>query len=130
MNTKEYHRKYYQEHRKAKDEAARKWRLANPTKYARIMRRARYRNRYGSTVADYDFLLHIQGGKCGVCGCAEPTDRYFDVDHDHFTGEVRGLLCTGCNRLVGQAEHLQVHSPDLLDKIEKYLQGKVELLEY
>jgi hypothetical protein len=49
---------------------------------------------------EYDQLLEWQGGRCYVCGQL-PRVRRLAVDHDHNTGEVRGLLCAnddwGCN---------------------------------
>jgi hypothetical protein len=56
--------------------------------------------KYGLPIGGYDELLRKQGGRCGICRAAEnryPDDR-FDVDHDHETGKVRGLLCNRCNR--------------------------------
>lgn len=54
------------------------------------------------SVADYERLLVLQGGKCGICRSASPG-RYkrFSVDHDHATGAIRGLLCNECNRGIG-----------------------------
>lgn len=53
----------------------------------------------GCTLEEYDRLLEEQSGHCAVC------DAYIGegmcVDHDHATGEVRGLLCTGCNLGLG-----------------------------
>lgn len=43
---------------------------------------------------DYDALLAFQGGRCWVCGQV-PRGRRLAVDHDHATGKVRGLLCSG-----------------------------------
>lgn len=40
-------------------------------------------------------------GTCPICGC---SDRPLVVDHDHDTGEVRGLLCQRCNLRVGIVE--------------------------
>lgn len=59
-------------------------------------RAARLEQTYGITAADYEKILEFQGGRCEICG-RQP--RYnLDVDHDHKTGAVRGLLCKVCNR--------------------------------
>lgn len=122
---------YYQEHKQIMIDNARKWHFANPLKRAKAMRTLHYRNKYKGTIADYDFHFSIQDGKCAICG---RTDNYhnehFDMDHDHFTGELRGLLCTACNRLVGLAERLCLTNVRLLDKVEKYLNGRVELFAF
>jgi hypothetical protein len=49
---------------------------------------------YGITSDDYDRMLEEQDGKCAICGSPSTNSRskYFMVDHDHDTGEVRGLL--------------------------------------
>jgi len=46
---------------------------------------------------DYEALLALQGGGCAICGGHPRTER-LHVDHDHKTSEVRGLLCSACNR--------------------------------
>lgn len=53
---------------------------------------------YGITREEYDAILEAQGGKCAICRRATGASRNLSVDHDHKTGEVRGLLCTPCNR--------------------------------
>lgn len=49
-------------------------------------------------------MFDIQRGECAICGATEGghgrTDELL-VDHDHTTGEVRGLLCHGCNGGLG-----------------------------
>jgi recombination endonuclease VII len=45
----------------------------------------------------YDELLELQRGRCAICG-AEPGTRRLNIDHDHRTMELRGLLCHSCNR--------------------------------
>lgn len=47
----------------------------------------------------YEQLLAEQGGGCGICG--EKSEQRLSVDHDHATGQVRGLLCRGCNMGLG-----------------------------
>jgi hypothetical protein len=53
----------------------------------------------GVTDAEYERLLAAQGGGCAICD-HPPRTRRLHVDHDHKTGEVRGLLCHRCNRLL------------------------------
>jgi len=57
--------------------------------------------KYGVTQADYDHMLSAQGGGCAIC--SRKQNHALDVDHCHATGNVRGLLCTNCNRLLGHA---------------------------
>lgn len=55
--------------------------------------------RYGITVADMDRLMSFQEGRCAICPSDIRSD--FHVDHDHATGQVRGLLCQRCNLAIG-----------------------------
>lgn len=61
---------------------------------------------YGCTEMQYRVLYRAQGGRCYVCRKATGKARRLGVDHDHLTGEIRGLVCTGsltantCNRLI------------------------------
>lgn len=62
--------------------------------------------KYGVTEAEYRALFRAQGGRCYVCRKAAGRSKRLGVDHNHLTGEVRGLVCTGslnamtCNRLI------------------------------
>ena len=61
---------------------------------------------YKLTIAQYDAILAYQGGVCYGCHQAEPVKgRRLSVDHDHETGEVRGLLCSRCNPIIGKLEN-------------------------
>jgi hypothetical protein len=67
------------------------------------------KKRYGITAEVYDSLLEKQGGVCACCGKApEKLPGNFrallHVDHDHQTGDVRGLLCAFCNWFIGGVE--------------------------
>jgi hypothetical protein len=71
-------------------------------------RRRAYGNRirklYGMSLLQYDIILKSQDGKCAICFRADPTGKgSFHVDHCHQTGEVRGLLCSRCNMMIGMA---------------------------
>ncbi len=71
--------------------------------YSTYLHEQRIGTLYGLTLEDYERLFDLQGGRCAICEC-QPRTRRLAVDHDHVTGEVRGLLCTRCNhKLIGAA---------------------------
>jgi hypothetical protein len=93
---------------------ARQWQLENPERYRATLKRLRstpeYKRRarnqylmrkYGVTVDEYDELLAAQGGVCAICGRPPRDDISLHLDHDHTTGERRGLLCFKCNNALG-----------------------------
>lgn len=59
--------------------------------------------RYGLTAETFGALWERQSGECAICGRALEMSgmRSCNVDHDHATGVVRGLLCRACNRGIG-----------------------------
>jgi len=94
---------------------------------ARNMRTLHYRHKYNTTIADYNLMYAVQDGRCAMCGRQDNySKQHFDIDHDHYSGEARGLLCTACNRLVGRAERMHNLNEKILEKVEKYLTGRVE----
>ena len=82
--------------------AMKKYYLAN--KYKAKMRG--YYRRYGLTQQAYEELLINQKFSCAVCKVhmSETTKQGLCVDHDHKTGQVRGLLCKGCNVALGETK--------------------------
>ena len=71
--------------------------------------------KYRITSDVYAWMLERQGGRCAICD-RKPAKR-LAVDHNHTTGEVRGLLCNPCNQLVGTVEL----NATMLDRIKRYL---------
>jgi hypothetical protein len=57
-------------------------------------------HKYGLTQAAYEAMDAEQHGLCAVC-TVRPCRV---IDHDHTTGVVRALLCSGCNAFVGYLE--------------------------
>jgi hypothetical protein len=77
-------------------------RAKNPLLY----RDKEFRKRFGITLLDYQAKLEEQKGVCAICskperGTRNGVTRWLNVDHNHETNEVRGLLCTNCNVAVG-----------------------------
>lgn len=63
--------------------------------------------RFGITAERYVEMLVAQDGKCAICRQIKTTTRNgkvktLAVDHDHETGDVRGLLCSACNTAIGK----------------------------
>lgn len=46
----------------------------------------------------YELWVKWFGERCGICGRPPGPNRRLDRDHDHRTGQPRGLLCHRCNR--------------------------------
>jgi len=72
---------------------------------------------YGLSVDQYNKMLKNQNGVCAIC----KKNKKLWIDHNHSTGEVRGLLCPSCNSLIG---YLETYA-DLLDNAKQYLSNPV-----
>lgn len=57
--------------------------------------------RYGISPEQYYEMLKEQDGKCKICNQTVPEGQYLDIDHNHKTGEIRGLICNKCNKGLG-----------------------------
>lgn len=80
--------------------------------------------RYGVPAADLARLIRLQKNRCAACRDELSPGRGTHVDHDHDTGQVRGLLCKDCNLAEGflrgsplrarrLAAYLDAHAPKL-----------------
>lgn len=68
----------------------------------KVQRRANLKHHYKITPEIYTTLLRMQKNRCAICGRdQEEVGKRFGVDHDHKTGNIRGLLCTKCNSGLG-----------------------------
>ena len=78
---------------------------------------------YGLTVEAFEAMLAEQHGVCGICGQPETklsrwgTIMSLSIDHNHTTGEVRGLLCARCNMTIGQVNE----DTEVLSRMINYL---------
>ena len=59
---------------------------------------AKLKKKYGITKEQWDEMFIDQDGLCWICGVEMKPPQ---VDHDHGTKEVRGLLCKQCNHGLG-----------------------------
>lgn len=62
-------------------------------------------------------MLDRQNKSCAICLSPFPGMKKFQIDHDHKTGEIRGLLCWRCNLVIGQV----CERKDILGAMISYL---------
>jgi hypothetical protein len=73
------------------------WARAHP----KSVRRAQLKARYGLTIEAWNAMLVAQCGRCASCGDSMTGKNEPCVDHNHETGNTRGLLCHPCNKAIG-----------------------------
>lgn len=104
---------WYQANRERAIATARAWQERNPERYRATQERYRQvrrseqrtyhlRRTFGLTLDEYDALLAAQDGECAICGNPPQDGQFLHVDHNHETGDIRGLLCVRCNNALGQ----------------------------
>jgi len=117
----------YSSARRAKDPDAartysREWQRAQ-----RKLHPVRYRMReqaaqHGLSLKQLEAMCAAQDNRCAACG-AVSEDR-LQIDHDHRSGAIRGLLCGRCNSTAGHADD----DVDRLMAVAVYLMGFRDLL--
>lgn len=78
------------------------------------------RGKFRDVISDCDLKELISTTKeCTICGDASTP---LVVDHDHKTGQIRGLLCNHCNRGLGHFRD----NPELLEYARMYLLAQAD----
>jgi hypothetical protein len=97
------------------------WNSRTPKK--RLEQHLKYK--YGITPEQFLVAWDKQEGNCSICKDALPDlmayekrRRGYAIDHNHETGEFRGILCLECNTLLGMAED----NPNILKAAIDYLE--------
>ena len=91
--------------------------VADRASCEKCLRDARFK-RYSMTENDFQRMLNTQQGKCA--GCGEELWRELNIDHNHKTKAVRGLLCGPCNRALGSLKESPERIVGLLKYIERF----------
>ncbi len=81
--------------------------------------------RYGISIKEYKEMLDSQNGVCAICYCGETAMKNgkplsLAVDHDHTTGDVRGLLCSKHNTGIGGFDDNIEHMKSAIAYLEKH----------
>lgn len=123
MATKEQSKAYREANLDKARMASAKWCKANP---GRVFK-ASLKSDFGITVLQYLEMHAKQNGRCAICKDYETAKKKngeakkLGVDHNHVTGQIRGLLCAHCNQSIGKmgesperlraaADYIELHS--------------------
>lgn len=98
---KEYRTKWRNNNRERVRELNRKYgkgRKRDPIK----IKNSFLKKKFGITVDYINNLTEKQNGICAIC-LKQPNGRWksLNLDHNHETGTLRGMLCISCNRVLG-----------------------------
>ncbi len=73
---------------------------------------------YNISLEKYTTILKSQDGKCAICS-GTSGKRSLSVDHNHNSGQIRGLLCDNCNHGLGKFQD----NKELLMEAIRYLES-------
>src|SRR3990167_4704807 len=101
------------------------WGKRNPEKQRRAIFKCYLKRTYNLTLEQHEELLKKQNNLCAICQKPEfivdkrsGKIKKLAVDHNHKTGQVRGMLCINCNKGIGHF----YENPKTLKQAIKYLQ--------
>lgn len=81
----------------------------------------RLRREYHLTLEEYNRVFKHQGNKCGICRePVKPGKNRLAVDHGHILGELRGLLCSTCNRAIAKFQDSVVKLQAAVDYLTNF----------
>lgn len=99
-----------------------KW---NGTKTPRMNANYKLKQKYGISLEEKEAILRSQNNVCRGCGSPDPKSKKgWNLDHDHKTGEIRGVLCRPCNLILGFAKDSSKHLEGLIDYLESFNEEK------
>jgi hypothetical protein len=118
--------KRYDYCRDCKKKQQKRWKKFNPKKRAIQQRIDTNKKFYGLSQQQYENMIIEQDNRCAICEQKFTHDNIPYVDHDHITGEVRGLLHNKCNSMLGMAND----DPKILRNAADYLENGPKIYDY
>jgi hypothetical protein len=90
------------------------------SKYKRLRQTYYLHKIYGITLETRNRMYAEQDGKCAICleSFSSMSSKHMHVDHNHATGKIRQLLCSGCNCALGNLNE----DVALFERAVKYLE--------
>ena len=103
--------------RKKRMESRRQWGIKNAAYLSTYFTHQKRRKNYGLSSEEWNAKIEEQNNLCAGCGDGFGEKKPFG-DHDHATGQFRGILCYRCNTVLGFA----ADNVPRLEKLIAYLQ--------
>lgn len=101
------------------DRALRLRQSKDPSELRSMNQKYKLKAAYGLDIKTWDAMWDLQGAACSLCSASLTLgSRNHATDHDHITGKVRSILCSGCNLGIG---HLR-DNPDLMRRAAAYVE--------
>ncbi len=94
--------------------------MENNPEGIRRVKNLRNARKHGVPEHLFESLETKRQGSCCICGAPPDVQKYnHTVDHDHTSGDFRGILCHRCNTAVG----LLKDDPERCEAMAEYLQN-------
>ncbi len=116
---REYHKQWLEKNKEKQKEYQKKYKQKNKKYFQKYSKENRIIfiisqwKRIGLIVDDYESLYYLVQSteKCESCGCIltdgiSSTSRC--MDHDHFTGQFRAVLCKSCNSTLPKQKQIKL----------------------
>lgn len=94
----------------------RKWRHSNIEEIRKQDRVTYYVRKYGMDKNKALALVQDRTGLCEICN----SEVELVVDHNHTTGQVRGMICSHCNSALGYSRESPLILQEIISYLEKY----------
>jgi hypothetical protein len=147
---KEKNKKYNALTKQRREEWTRQDRKENPERHKEYGRRYYHLNfiqyqanrtarKYGLSYDDYIEMIKLSNDKCAICNQEEKRRlgkqeklTQLSIDHNHKNGKVRGLICYGCNLIIGYAEdniQLLKNAISYLEKHKHFMDDSIGVIQ-
>lgn len=104
------------------------WQKEYQKKYRKTIQPSNYqyehqvRSKYGISLAERDAIIKQQNNRCPICNELLIDNPRPPIDHNHKTGEIRGVLCRWCNLGIGWLREDIVILKNAISYLEKSTQ--------
>jgi hypothetical protein len=83
-------------------------------------RKSALKQKFNLTLEEYEKMRENQNNMCAICGIhQDKVSRWFAVDHNHITGQIRGLLCLECNNGIGKLKDSVINLKKAINYLEQ-----------